>query len=177
MCESRLAMDTRRRLLAVLVWMAVLVTWFGFLRHSAVPMMLTIASLVILCFVTISFIDRIRVIERCGFDLRESRDAASCPECGHAIDDETRQRIARTRAGEVHTPVRNLKGRIAFILLLTLALISFAVLGLTVFLGAPSPQQGPPGGTLSPASSPPATSMPASPAAGNAEEGSVGDDG
>lgn len=166
-------MDTRRRLVAVLVWMAVLILWFGFLRHSAVPMLLTIASLAILCFVTISFIDRIRVIERCGahcpgcgFDLRESRGNAACPECGRAIDDETNRRIDQVRTGAIHAPVRNLKGRIALILLLSLALLSFAVLGLTVFLGAPPPPPSSAGGAGPPAAPPSAASTPASPDAG-----------
>jgi hypothetical protein len=98
-CGSIIGIDTRRRTIAIGAWLAVLFAWILWMRKAGIPMPVVLIGLLALCYITITFIDRVIPIEirgvrcrGCGYDLRQCRDA-QCPECGTVIDDEIQTRI------------------------------------------------------------------------------------
>ena len=163
-CGSLLALDTPRRLLAVLTWIAVLLAWLLLMRRAAVPMALVFISLCLLGFVTITAIDRIKVIQRrgahcpgCGYDLRAAHDAPVCPECGRTIDAETRAQAERMQhAATVPSPQRSI-GRLLLLIMILLFSLTLLIAALTHYGHLRRP----------PITPQPRTTQPASPPAGS----------
>ncbi len=101
-CESLLAIDVRRRLLAIALAVAVL---FAVTRVVRVPPSLDLPFVLFVMFGVMTpyflFLERIRVLERrgfrcreCGYDLQGQLDPR-CPECGLEFSEAETPRIER----------------------------------------------------------------------------------
>lgn len=138
-CGSIIGIDTRRRVLAICVWTAVLLGWMFWMRNAAIPMPVVFAGLLVLCFITITLIDRIVPIEirgvrctGCGYDLREASDDA-CPECGTVIEDYILARIQTGEHGHPLTVPHAMRQR--WLLILLILFVSVALLAAGLMLG------------------------------------------
>jgi hypothetical protein len=91
-CGSLLGIDVRRRLLAMIPWILILVVLVGFLRITNLGYMIAIPTLLGAAIVNFFLLDRAVVHERagyrcrsCGYDLLGQVEPR-CPECGAGFD-------------------------------------------------------------------------------------------
>ncbi|UCD74349.1 MAG: hypothetical protein JSV91_11225 [Phycisphaerales bacterium] len=138
-CESLLGISLKRRLIATLPWIVILVFLLLVLRIMSWGMWIAIPILVAAGLGIYMLFERIVVHERCGFRCRscgydlQGQVDPHCPECGRALDEDEIERMNLARPGELRQAVTTGRmGRWAAIILI--ALFTLAVLGQLVHL-------------------------------------------
>ncbi len=99
-CSSVLAIDVKRRFLAVGLWLGVVYVLLEFFRVQDYGLAATIAVNVGTCLAMLCLFEKVVVIERrafccrrCGYSL-QGLPTHRCPECGTPFDPAQQQRIA-----------------------------------------------------------------------------------
>jgi hypothetical protein len=91
-CGALLGIDVKRRLLAMIPWLAILMLLMTVFRITSLGTAIAIPVLLIVCAANFFLFDRAVVHERtgfrcrqCGYDL-QGQNEARCPECGSPFD-------------------------------------------------------------------------------------------
>lgn len=147
-CGALLGMDTRRRLLGMFPWAAVVLVLIKIVDVTSLGMVLAAPIILVAAVTCFYFIDRVVVVERtgflcrsCGYDLW-GQTASPCPECGTAFEVAD---LDQRRAGQAHEqPVRHRRSHREWLGILLLLLVGVAtlVLGIMTYRarrGGPTP--------------------------------------
>jgi hypothetical protein len=100
-CGSLLGISWRRRLLASIPWMVILILLLGVLEIARWGYALAIPTLAVLGLANYLLFERVVVVEPrgfrcrgCGYDL-QGQVEPRCPECGRQLDPDEAARLAR----------------------------------------------------------------------------------
>lgn len=160
-CESVLAVDGKRRLLAVVIWIPILLLGSYQLTRLGWSDLLAPVFMLVFWVPVFLALDRAAVIERaglrcrgCGYDLR-GQVVPRCPECGRELSEEERRMLT---IGVFPTAVvRSRRG--AWVVVMLLVALGCAVtlgLAITYYYGTRPPAATPPPAAPAPAAPAPA---------------------
>lgn len=150
-CDSLLAVDVRRRFLALGIGITVMFATTRVVRAPMswdLPVVLIAMSVVMIPYFL--FFERARILERrgfrcrdCGYDLQGQADPR-CPECGRVFDQKEVARMGRYHASEQHGTRRVRRGWIVVVMLvLVFAATVLLVVGIATFKRTSNPQKAP----------------------------------
>jgi len=100
-CGSLLGVSLKWRLLATIPWIALIVLMLLVLDIMSLGMVIGLPALIVVGMANYMLLDRIIVVERCGFRCREcgydlrGQVQPACPECGRQFDEEEIERMKR----------------------------------------------------------------------------------
>ncbi len=139
-CASLLGIDTRRRLLAIFVWVPAVAGTLVLANRSGLGYPVSLPTLVVLGALIFRLIERAVVLERCGFrcrqcgyDLRGQGDPY-CPECGRGFDAAEVAQMSSSDPAGVAQPAKRTGRRSSFILLalIIIVVVTQVILGIVV---------------------------------------------
>ncbi len=138
-CGALLGVDKRRRLLATIPWIAILVLLLGVVRITSYGMPVAVPVLVAFGLCNYFIFDRAVVHERtglrcrdCGYDL-QGQVEARCPECGRVLDAGQVARLQNPERGFDERPVRRGLWFRDWGVIVVLSLLFIATVALLVF--------------------------------------------
>lgn len=106
-CDSVLAVDRKRRLLAIIPWTAIVIVLIIFLNILSYGMHIALPILVGLGLLNFIVFDNVVVVEqagfhckKCGYDL-QGQEKPICPECGHQLEADQATVLGRIREGGI----------------------------------------------------------------------------